>query len=105
MCLALFSALETQTQSRHDLQSSQPSTGDRWAKRHPRNKVSNAERDMWWVGSEYLPILIVPSTLKNPSFTECSQQPPLLPTVEMPPEAASLILSPLLLCQVAMCPP
>lgn len=60
---------------------------------------------MGWAG--YLPLTIIPSTLKNSSFRERSQQPFRLPIVQMMPQAASptLQLSPLLLCQAVKCPP
>lgn len=50
--------------------------GDRWAKRHPGNKVRDAERDVWWAGSEYLP-----------STTEPALGRVLLPTAQTMPEA------------------
>ena len=75
-------------------------SGRQVVKRYPWNRMSDAERGVWWVGLGYLPITTVPSISKNPFLIECSQQPFLLPIVRMMPEAASTTqqLSLLLLC-------
>lgn len=80
MCLALSWALETPTQGRYCPRRSQSSVGDRWAKRHPGNKVRDAEREVWWAGSQYLPSTTVPALWRVPPLhRRCLRQPPRLP--------------------------
>lgn len=76
--------------------------GDRRVKRYPRDKRAML-RDTCG-GSGSLPTTTVPSTQKSPSPTDCSQQPHLLPTVQMttgqPPHPAIASSS----WQAARCP-
>ena len=88
MCLVLCWTMDIDTEQAPPM----ALTAQSWrqmVKRHRWNRMSDAERGVWWVGVGYLPLTIIGSTLKNSSFIECSQQPFLLPIVHMMPRAAS----------------
>lgn len=106
MCLVLCWTMDIDMEQAPPIALTAQSWGQ-MVKRHRWNRMSDAERGVWWVGVGYLPLTIIPSTLKSSSFSECSQQPFLLPIVHMMPRAVSptLQLSPFLLCQAVMCPP